>query len=50
MISNVGCLIKVYFIDTGNMHCVPQGYAIHVPNIINLGNIPCLWAMFKTLI
>jgi len=43
-ISNAGSMTKVYFIDTGNTHCMSQGHVMHVPSIneIYLGSGPCI--------
>ena len=43
-ISYACSLTKVYFTDTGNMHCMLQGYAMHVPSIseIYLGSGTCI--------
>ena len=37
-------LAKVNFTDTGKMHCMPKGHAMHVPSVseIYLGSGPCI--------
>ena len=43
-ISHACSSAKVYFTDTGNMHCMPQGHAMHVPSVseIYLVSGPCI--------